>query len=126
MAADPSSPADRAPARTPRVRRRLRTAAEVQQRRRRLLAYGLLFVSATLMANAVIGENGYLASIRAQREYDRVQADLARVRAENEALRDEKRLILEDDSALEDAARRELGLIRPGEKVVIVRESETP
>jgi len=124
MPADSTSGPRRAP--TPRVRRRLRTVAEVHQRRRRVLGYGLLIVSAVLMANAVIGENGYLASVRAQREYDRAMADLTRIRAENQALQDESQRLQHDQDALEDAARRELGLIRPGETLVIVHDADAP
>jgi len=124
MPADSTSGPRRAP--TPRVRRRLRTVAEAHQRRRRVLGYGLLIVSAVLMANAVIGENGYLASVRAQREYDRAMADLTRIRAENQALQDESQRLQHDQDALEDAARRELGLIRPGETLVIVHDADAP
>jgi len=124
MPTDAASGPRREPA--PRVRRRLRTVAEIRQRRRRVLGYGLLIVSAVLMANAVIGENGYLASVRAQREYDRAMADLTRIRAENQALQDESRRLQHDADALEDAARRELGMIRPGETLVIVHDAEAP
>jgi cell division protein FtsB len=111
---------------SPRRRRQLRTAHETSQQRRRVLTYALLLVSAALMVNALIGENGYLASVRAQREYDEVMASLTRLRNENQALREETSRLRDDRQALEEAARRDLGLIRPGETVVIVRDAEKP
>jgi cell division protein FtsB len=104
-----------------RVRRRLRTAQELRQRRRRLLTYTLLAVSVVLMVNALVGENGYLATLRARSEYNTLVGALNRLQAENERLREEGRRLKEDPVALEEAARRDLGLIRPGETLVIVR-----
>ena len=52
---------------------------------------------------------------------DRVQA-LADVRTDNARLREEARRLQEDPSAIEDLARRELGLIKPGEKLFILKD----
>jgi cell division protein FtsB len=60
--------------------------------------------------------------MRARQEHDRLAASIARVRAENARLREEARRLREDPAAIEEVARRELGLIRPGEKVFIIKE----
>jgi cell division protein FtsB len=44
------------------------------------------------------------------------------VRAENARLREEAQRLQEDASAIEDLARRELGLIKPGEKLFILKD----
>ena len=54
--------------------------------------------------------------MRARHEYDMLSAAIARQRADNARLRDEARRLREDPSAIEEIARRELGLIKPGEK----------
>jgi cell division protein FtsB len=39
-------------------------------------------------------------------------------------LREEARRLREEPSAIEEIARRELGLIKPGEKLFIIREAQ--
>ncbi len=109
-----------------RGRRRLQPAHEVRARRRRLIGWTIFVVSGLLMVNALIGDNGYLATIRAEREYDALDASLARIRFENQDLRREIRRMRDDPTALEEVARREQGLIKPGETVVVVKDATDP
>ena len=51
-----------------------------------------------------------------------MSATIARQRAENARLRETARRLREDPSAIEEIARRELGLIKPGERVFIVKD----
>jgi cell division protein FtsB len=60
--------------------------------------------------------------LRARQEYDRLTASIARQRSDNARLREEARRLREEPSAIEEIARRELGLIKPGERVFIVRD----
>ena len=117
------SPADPAPVR-PHARRPIRTAFEIRTRRRRWLSYGLFAFSLVLLVNAVVGENGYLATLRARQEYDSVTTALTRLQNENQRLREESDRLRTDLNALEEAARRELGLVRPGETLVIVKDAK--
>jgi cell division protein FtsB len=79
-----------------------------------------------LIADALVGDQGMLARVRARRQYNHLAADLARVRAENAALRDEARRLREDPATIEQIARRELGLMSPGEKLFIVKDVADP
>lgn len=105
-----------------RARRRPRSGPEARERQRRLVRYALLAVSGVLMVNALFGEKGYLATIQARQESDRVERQLAALRADNEQLAELIRRMREDPNALEDAARRDLGLIRPGETLITLRD----
>lgn len=82
----------------------------------------LLLVASLLVAYAVAGDSGLLTMIRAKRQVDELAISIAKVRQENAWLREEARRLREDPSAIEEIARRELGLIRPGEKVFIIRD----
>jgi cell division protein FtsB len=82
----------------------------------------LLFVATVIVVDALVGEQGLLAMRRARRQSERLAAAIAHQRAENARLRDEVRRLTEDPAAIEEVARRELGLIRPGEKVFIIRD----
>ena len=85
----------------------------------------LLFVAAVIVVDSLVGERGLLAMLRARKEYDALAATIARTRAENNRLRDEARRLREDPAAIEELARRELGLIRPGETVFIIKDVPT-
>ena len=106
-----------------RARKRPRFGADVRKHRRRVVSYVLFAGALILMVNALVGQNGYLAGIRARREYNAVMGDLKKLQQQNEQLREQARRLKDDPTAIEDAARRDLGLIRPGETLVIVRDT---
>jgi cell division protein FtsB len=93
-----------------------------QRRGRRALQYLLIFVSCVLVVDAIVGEKGLIAMIKAREQYRELEISLARARSENARLREEARRLREDPDAIEDIARRELGLIKPGEKLFIVKD----
>jgi cell division protein FtsB len=79
-----------------------------------------------VIVDALVGDRGLLAMLRARHQYDQLAATIARQRAENARLREEVRRLREDPGAIEEIARRDLGLIRPGEKVFIVKDVPAP
>ena len=60
--------------------------------------------------------------LRARQEYETVAASIAALHAENARLREQARRLREDPAAIEEVARRELGLIKPGETVFIIKD----
>jgi cell division protein FtsB len=91
--------------------------------RNRRLVYGLLFlVASAIVVDGLVGDRGLLAMLRARREYDTLAATIGKQRTENAKLREEARRLKEDPAAIEEVARRELGLIKPGERVFIVKD----
>jgi cell division protein FtsB len=104
-------------------RERVRTITERQARKGHGMPFYLLvFATAVLVLNAVFGDKGVLALSRAQRQQARMVVELDRARDENARLREEMRRLREDPATIEDIARTELGLIKPGEKVFIIRD----
>ena len=89
---------------------------------RRIVLWILLLVASVIVVDGLVGDRGLLAMMRARHEYETVAATVARQRAENARLREEARRLREDPEAIEEIARRHLGLIRPGEKVFIVKD----
>jgi cell division protein FtsB len=81
-----------------------------------------VLVGCVLIVDALVGENGLEALLRAREEYRSLETSLARMRTENARLREEGRQLREDPDAVEEIARRELGLIKPGEKLFIVKD----
>lgn len=98
------------------------TTSTAPRRRRRAVQYLLVFVGCVLVVDALVGEKGLLAMMKARQEYRGLEQSLQTARTENARLREDARRLREDPSAIEDIARRELGLIRPGEKLFIVKD----
>jgi cell division protein FtsB len=86
----------------------------------------LLFVASIIIVDTFVGDRGLLAMLRARKAHDELTLAVARQRAENTHLREEARRLREDPAAIEEIARRDLGLIRPGEKVFIVKDVAPP
>ena len=110
------------------LRRRSRTpvAASPSPWRSRLLHYGLVFVTVLLVVDALVGDKGFIDTMRARRQYREVAAALAQKRQENVRLRDEIRRLRDDPATIESVAREELGLMRPGELLFIVHDQKSP
>ncbi len=76
-----------------------------------------------VVIDAFAGERGLAALVRARQENSKLAAEVAGRQHENERLREQvRRLGGGDPAAIEEIARRELGLMRPGERLFIIRE----
>jgi cell division protein FtsB len=80
------------------------------------------FVVCVMLADALFGEKGLLALSRTRQQQRTMAADVARAHAVNAQMREEIRRRTDDPAAIEELARRELGLIKPGEKLFIIRD----
>jgi cell division protein FtsB len=98
--------------------------AQTAARRTKMVQLALFAVAAIITIDAVVGDKGMLQTFRARREYAQVEAQISDLRRKNAAARERVRRLREDPAAIEEAARRELGLIKPGEVLVIVRDAE--
>jgi cell division protein FtsB len=88
-----------------------------------MFTWGLLGGVAVLLVNAIIGENGYLATLHLKRSEANLRGAVAHLRLENQRLRDERERLESDPATIEHTIREHLGFIRPGEITVIVRET---
>ena len=90
------------------------------QPKRRAARFLVMLVAAVLVGNALIGERGLIAMIRANHDLTSLSRMIAELRVANEELRADARRLRDEPRAIEEVARRQLGLIRPGERVFIV------
>jgi cell division protein FtsB len=102
--------------------RRDANRSQQRPRRRRTLEYLGLAVGCVLMIDALVGEKGLLAMMQAREQYRELAVSLSDARRENARLREEARRLREDPTAIEEIARRELGLIKPGERLFIIKD----
>lgn len=83
----------------------------------------LLLATLILIVDALVGDKGLLERLRERQRHHDVQQALDEVRHENAALREQARRLREEDpSTIEDAARRQLGMIKPGEMLFIIKD----
>jgi cell division protein FtsB len=110
---------------TPEPLRRSRAAAPPRVASpvwRRALNYLLIFATIVLVVDALVGERGLMASRRARRQSDELTRQVERLQGENAALRETARRLKEDPGTIESLARETLGLIRPGEVLVVIKD----
>ena len=103
-------------------RKRNAPKAKRPERSRRMIYLLLFVVAGAILVDGLVGDRGLVAMLRARHQYDGLSDMIARQRAENARLREEARRLKEDPAAIEEVARRELGLIKPGERLFIVKD----
>jgi len=86
----------------------------------------LCFAACVLAVNALIGERGLSETLRARRDFNAAVAELSRLQYENAMLAERIRRLQHDAPTIEHVARAELGLIKPGEILVVVKPSAAP
>ena len=92
--------------------------------RRPISRWVLILIAGVLLLNALIGERGLLATLGAVQARGQLLSDIATIRDENVLLRQYVFQLQKDPETIEAVARRELGLIRPGEKLFLFSPSQ--
>ena len=94
-----------------------------RRRGRQALQYALVFVGCVLVIDALVGDKGVLQMLKKRQQAQALDQQVTTAQAENARLRAQIKRINEDPAALEEMARRDLGLIKPGEKLFIIRDA---
>ena len=76
-------------------------------------------IAAFVIANAVGSVRGISGLREANNALDVLSDAVSHLQQENDSLRETARRLREDPNLIEDVAREDLGLIRPGEKVFV-------
>lgn len=87
----------------------------------------LVLATIILIVDALIGDKGLVERLRERQRFNDVKTSLDTLRQENAALREQARRLREEDpSTIESAARKQLGMIKPGEVLFIVKDVDAP
>lgn len=86
----------------------------------------MLVVCGVLLVNALAGERGYLEYRRLEARVAEAEAELAGIRAQNQALQHRARRLKSDPVAIEREVRDQLGYAREGEVVFTIRDAPAP
>jgi cell division protein FtsB len=98
------------------------TPAIPRRQPRRHWSHAFLFAGCVLLVNAIVGEKGLMDTLRARKAYTAAAEELERLKRENASLRDQVRRLQSDPATIEAVARGELGLVRPGEILVTIKD----
>lgn len=87
-----------------------------------MVQYAIGALGCILFLDAIVGEKGLVEIVKARQDYSTLETSLRRVRVENARMREQARLLREDADTIERVAREQLGLIKPGEKLFILKD----
>ena len=87
-----------------------------------MLQYLLVLIGCVLVVDALVGDKGVLQMLKKRQEAEALNRNLAAAQAENARLNELANRLKHDAQAIEDLARRDLGLIKKGEKLFIIRD----
>ena len=91
---------------------------------RRLVRPALALITLVLVADALVGENGWFERHHEQERLEQKSSELARLQQQNAELAVRaKRLEAADPTVIEDLARRKLEMLKPGEVLFIAGSS---
>ena len=100
---------------------------DARLRRRAMLA--LILIAIALTVHEVFGDRGYLALRRRRQELQTLQQQVEKLQKENEQLEKEIEGLKSDPKAIEQLAREQMKLAKPGELIYVLpekKESPTP
>ena len=97
----------------------------VNTRRRRRdnpwISRALVFATIVLLVDALFGERGLGERLQASRQFAHTAAAVQTLKDGNAALRERARRLREDPTTIEFEARQELGLVKAGEVMFVIR-----
>ena len=102
-----------------------RARPEAGLRRKATTLFSLLLLIA-LVVGSLFGDRGILNLVSQREHAAAVERQLQELRAENARLAGEILSLRTDPRSIERIAREELGLVRPGETVFLIREEPRP
>ena len=114
----------RRPAGPEPLRRKAVAPARTSAIRRRTVHFLLIFVTIVLVVDALVGEKGFLETLKVRRQHRELAASVEALRQDNARLRAHMGRLTNDPAEIESVAREELGLIKPGEILFIIREAK--
>ena len=95
--------------------------ASSKLRRRRVVERVLLGLGFVVLLDAFFGERGLIEMISGREKYAEAERLLDEITQQNERTREDIRRLTDDPDAIADEARKQ-GFIKPGDKVIIIRD----
>jgi cell division protein FtsB len=94
--------------------------------RRKAATLASVILVIALVVGSLFGDRGFLQLVRQQQRAEELAREIEDLRLENRRLASEIAALRSDPRAIERLAREELGLVRAGETVFLIREDPAP
>jgi cell division protein FtsB len=88
--------------------------------RKKIFLLGTVCLFLIMIVTAVFGKKGVMDIYRLRVELAGLEGEVQKLKQDKAELESEIRRLEKDPMAVEKAARQELGLIKPGEKVIVI------
>jgi len=100
----------------------MRNARSAQSRplRKKVVTIGIVCLFLITIFTVIFGKKGVMDIHQAKKELAGLEAELSRLQSEKNRLMKEIERLEKDPRAVEKQAREKLGLVAPGEKVIII------
>jgi cell division protein FtsB len=92
--------------------------------KRKALALALILILASSLLNALFGDRGLIELVKSRDELQSLEQDIAALEAETQQLLEEIRALKTSPLAIERLAREQLGLAKPDELILLIREHD--
>ncbi len=92
--------------------------------KRKAVTLALFLILAASALNALFGDRGLLVLLKVRQEIESLDREIAMLRVENQRILEEIHSLKTSPLAVERLARENLGLVKPGEVVLLIMETE--
>ena len=92
----------------------------------RIMELLLALLTLILVANGLVGDRGLIQTTKVQQERQELMDSINEIRQQNRYLAQQAERLRKDSSAIEAIARGDLGLLRSGERVFIIKDRTRP
>lgn len=92
--------------------------------KRKALALALILIFASSLLNALFGDRGFIELLKAHEELQSLEQEIAMLETETQQLLEEVRALKTSPIAIERLAREQLGLAKPNELILLIRDRE--
>lgn len=90
--------------------------------RRRIFRAGGAFFVLVMLVTSFFGKKGYMDIVRTRRSLRSLEAEFRKLEEKKDQLETEIRELAANPGAVEEEARRKLWLMKPDEKVIVLKE----
>ena len=96
----------------------------IPRRRGRLVQYLIVLVGCVLFVDALVGDKGVLQMLKKRQDARLLDQSVIAAKDKNARLWAEARRLKTDLAAIEELARRDLGMMKRGEKLFIIKDAK--
>jgi cell division protein FtsB len=92
--------------------------------KRKALSLALFIILASSILNALFGDRGFIEMLKARQQLQALEHEIRDTKVENQRLLEEIRALKTSPLAIERLAREKLGLVKPGEVILLIEKTE--